>query len=71
MSDTNSVIVVTEGGSLMDDTSTGVIGYVGVGDDAEGTVFELMSDLSKAQRPHLFGEVIKHWDISPSNHVFA
>lgn len=41
VSHTDSVIVVTPGRGLVDDTGTGILGDIGVRDDSEGPVFEL------------------------------
>lgn len=55
----DSVIVLSEGRSLVDDTGTGGRGDIGVGDDSESGLLVLL------------GEVVEHGDISPADHVFT
>lgn len=57
MGDSNSIIIVTESWSLVDDTSTIGVGHVGIDKDAECLVLKL------------FGEVVEERNVSPILHI--
>ena len=74
VSETDSVVVFSPCWSLMNDTGTSLLGDVVVRQDSECSVLVLMvssASISKEKAAYLFGEVIKHWDISPSNHILS
>ena len=57
--DGDSVIVLTKGRGLVDDTSTRAVSDICVGNDSESSVLVLL------------GEVVEDGDVSPSNHVLS
>jgi len=72
--ETDSVIVLSPCWGLVDNTGTGFLGDVVVRQDSECSVLVLMvssTSIRKEEAACLFGEVIKHWDISPSNHILS
>lgn len=77
VSDTDSVIVVSPCWGLVDDTGTCIFGDVRVGNNSERSVLELrlsariLTCAWRATTTHLLGEVVKHWDVSPSDQILS
>jgi hypothetical protein len=80
MGNGDAVIVLTERRRLVDDTGTGRVGDIGVGEDSERAVLVLspkrqhwfdFTTNEEPNRTHLLGKVIEHGNISPSNHILA
>jgi hypothetical protein len=74
VSETDSIIVLSPGWSLVNDTGTGLFGDIVVGQDSESSVLILIVSFqagSSCSPTYLLSKVVKHGNVSPSNHILS
>jgi hypothetical protein len=74
VSETDSVIILSPSGCLVNDTSTSLLGDIVVRQDSESSILVLSISFvqhKQTQTADLLSEVVKHRDISPSDHIFS